>query len=226
VVAILAIVAGGLVASMGGVRAPAQRDLARHEMAQVREALLRFEADTGYLPGEGPFDLAGRGVGAVSASRIEELGVPALQVEEWADSAANLWQLVLNPLPDHPLASWDPDRRRGWRGPYLSMGSEGQVRAGFLDRRIAPGVDADAALHGVALSGVPAVADPFVHPCGEAGQLSWAPFPAGADLEQQGSPYLLIVPSDRQQARLICLGENHQLEPQGSGDDLVLYLYR
>ena len=63
-------------------------------------------------------------------------------------------------------------------------------------------------------------------PCGEAGQLSWAPFPAGADLEQQGSPYLLIVPSDRQQARLICLGENHQLEPQGSGDDLVLYLYR
>ena len=256
VVAILAIVAGGLVVSLGSARGPAQRDLARHELTRLRDALLRFEADTGWLPGEGPFDLAPvagdltprHAQAEVLASLIQSrFGVGAAEVPRWFDSAANLWELVVNPLEGsgHPLETWDPDRRRGWRGPYLGMGGEGQVEAGFVNRRLDPYVSpvpndetGNVGLYDLSarLAPAPAVADPFCYPCCSeptANQLRWTPFLSpGEPLETQGSPFLLIVPVDpdqREQARLICLGPDRALDAapaSAAADDLVLYLYR
>jgi len=243
VVAILALVAGAVLASAGDPRTPVQRDLALHEMAQLRDALLRFRADTGWLPGQGPFDLvrtppdpasrAAVPAGVISA----RFGIPAAEVPKWFDAAANLWELVENPLAetDHALRRWDPDRRRGWRGPYLSMDSEGLLRAGFVNRRFdpygspPPGEPPNEGLQatvGLPASHVfPAVADPFVR---SSETWVWSSYTApGQVLDSQGSPYLLFLPPEREEARLICLGPDRVLDPQqGSRDDLVLYLFR
>jgi prepilin-type N-terminal cleavage/methylation domain-containing protein len=95
VVAILATIAGGVLATMEGVEGRATDEVTTHELGQLRDALLAFKRDLGALPNQGPF---------AQASPDEE----------------DLSQLLVNPLPaSDPLSRWDPERRRGWRGPYL-----------------------------------------------------------------------------------------------------------
>ena len=261
VVAIVAMIAGAFVMSTSATAAGAGTDLAKHELAQVRDAILRFHADTGWLPGQGPFDLEGRTGGQVAAAEVEaRFGVPTANVPSWFDSATNLWQLVENPLTtldeldtEHALARWDPDRGRGWRGPYLSLNGEGRVEAGFVNRRLDPYFDdADGdgdgsndnptgetlhdGLFATRLPSAPAIADPFLGPCGAGTQqLVWSDASTLSPLAAQGTPYLLIIPEDpalADRARLISLGPDRRLDPHPAldpdapRDDVVLYLFR
>lgn len=268
VVAIVALIAGAFVMSTSATAAGAGTDLAKHELAQVRDAILRFHADTGWLPGQGPFDLYldedhedPRLHGRVTPLEIQaRFAVPAADVVSWFDSAANLWQLVENPLTtldeldtEHALARWDPDRGRGWRGPYLSLSGEGRVEAGFVNRRLDPYFedadgDGDASndnptgetlhdgLFATRLPSAPAIADPFLGPCGAGTQqLVWTDAATLSPLASQGTPYLLILPEDptlADRARLISLGPDRRLDPHpdldpdAPRDDVVLYLFR
>lgn len=251
VVAILATLAGAATSLVGGVQEQANADIARREMYALREAILRFHADTGWLPGEGPFDLEIY-EGRVTVERVK-LEMPEAQwprLEQWFYSASNIWQLVDNPLVtvlpgppptvtlNHPLGRWDPDRRRGWNGPYLSMNGEGQVRVSFLDGR--SGWDGDfEVLPAGSLSNpgalwfAPAVADPFLRP-NVADAPTEPPFQWISDLEPgvvprlQGRPYVVLLPREsgriqRHAARIVCLGADGELN---SDDDIVVHLFR
>lgn len=92
------------------VTAGATRQVALREMQEIRQAVLRFQEDTGFRPNEGPFDL-----GARSPSGWAWPEIPAI-------ARADLGQLLENPLAgtSHTLAEWNADTGRGWHGPYLA----------------------------------------------------------------------------------------------------------
>jgi prepilin-type N-terminal cleavage/methylation domain-containing protein len=101
-------------------------ELARVELLRLADALNRFRGDTGYWPGEGPFQLnegcaAGLPAAIQSVSSMPSGSAPS----PWHASPANLSLLFEAPVlcPGHPLAflqAWRADARRGWNGPYLS----------------------------------------------------------------------------------------------------------
>lgn len=238
VVAVLATLSGLAIATMQGVDAHASLDIARSELAEVRKAVLRFEADTGFLPKRGPFNLA---------SRTDDNGSVTLasgQTEAWFDAPANLSQLFTCPLPTgHALATWNPDRRRGWRGPYLRRDGEGLVAvSGGLKT---DGTEAWPA--GSLLDAFPGVADPFTREPDAAIGFAWTTW-SGTALDRQGRPFLLfdldpgaVGPSDDHlvplRARVVSLGPDGAFSPVPSsadvdagvcvaGDDLGLFLLR
>lgn len=100
VVAVLATIAGGVLATMGGVEERASSEVTTHELGQLRDALLAFRRDLGSFPNQGAFAL------------------PAPDEEDLRQLLARSWPLAPTAPPD-PLATWNPDLRRGWRGPYL-----------------------------------------------------------------------------------------------------------
>lgn len=124
-----------------GVQASAEDDLARAELRRLADALRRFQADTGYYPGQGPFALAAPGTvetanatggydcaptGGLLRSWARPYALPddGSSKDAWFKSPANLALLFEAPAlcANHPLARlqrWDPDSRRGWHGPYL-----------------------------------------------------------------------------------------------------------
>lgn len=228
VVAIMATIAGTVVALTGDLQDTVSLDLRLHEMTAIREALLRFHADTGYFPGEGPFDLDTRPGGFVP------LGA---RPPQWHDCAANVWQLAQNPLEgtSHPLRVWDPDRRRGWHGPYLAMSCEGRVALPFVDGRAAP---ANQDLEAAPLADLlPAVADPGLRQVPPPGQpFHWTSYSSPGDvLGAQGQPYLVFLPRladgsvDRaptSAAQVRCLGNDRLVSVDPGTDDLHLYLFR
>ncbi|MCO5172520.1 MAG: type II secretion system GspH family protein [Planctomycetes bacterium] len=131
VVAILATIAGGVIATLGGVEEEAGRDLTRHQLAELKRAVLRFRADTGHLPKQGPFDLAQGQGGPAGGSGVA--GLRDGETATWFYSPANLDQLLREPVRADGtpvLPPWVPDRRRGWRGPYLSRGGDWRVAVG------------------------------------------------------------------------------------------------
>lgn len=233
VVAILAAMAGAATALVGGVHDQANGEIAVREMHAIRDAVLRFHQDTGWLPGEGPFDLDLPGEGRTGRVAVDGVAVPS---QEWFDSAANVSQLVLRPVllaPSSGLATWDPDRRRGWNGPYLSMSGEGEVAGWEIDGR--SGVDPLGAP--VSPSPLPppndpppfgpAIADPFL----ARGGYAWrSHLPPAAALELQGAPYAMLLPRlpgsqavHRPAARIIGRGPDRALD---TADDLAVYLFR
>jgi type II secretory pathway pseudopilin PulG len=154
VVAILATLGGLTIASLGEAEAQSTANIAVHELSQVRQAVLRFREDTGFLPKQGLFDLESRG------GRVRTVDFPGPETHtdhvQWFDAPENLWQLF-----ECPLATTDPMAqpaagRRGWRGPYLTRNAEARFRA--FASTVPP---------------VPAVADPFVHQI-EAEWYSWS----------------------------------------------------
>lgn len=243
VVAIMATLAGTVVVMAEGTQHSVDEGLVKREALAVREAVLRFHADTGWLPGEGPFDLmdaaAGRhALAAVPLTRVHAQGAPAGQEAAWFDSAANLWQLVASPLDstpalDHPLERWDPDRARGWRGPYLSLNAEGRVRVTFIGARTIPPL-ADTNL---LLALAPGVADPFLTEC------PTSPLESGyweslteQPLSRQGRPYLLFLPRDPSTGLVLRSTSNVADAPRvvstgsdgvlGTADDVTAYLFQ
>lgn len=124
VVAILAVLAGTAIMALNDTQAQVEADVAQTEMLELKQAILRFQRDTGWLPKQGPFNLDSRPGGFAP--------LPAGASEAWFDSPANFWQLYENPLggTGHPLETWNPATRRGWNGPYLTRGGEGLVSVG------------------------------------------------------------------------------------------------
>jgi prepilin-type N-terminal cleavage/methylation domain-containing protein len=117
-----------------GVDRRAEDQLARPELLKLATALQRFHQDTGYWPGEGPFQHADGGDCATSPGGIVNASLPPLSGDgadpntgkDWLRSPANFWLLFERPTlcATHPLAGlarWDATARRGWNGPYLPL---------------------------------------------------------------------------------------------------------
>jgi len=206
----MASLAGVVAVSAGSVEDKVALDLARSEMVAVKRAILRFKEDTGHFPRSGPFALV-TGGGSVP--------VP-VEGEAWSGSPANLVQLLENPLAGtgHPLAAWDPERRRGWRGPYVTRDGEGVVSIG-ADLTPSGGSPTSGAL----LLDVPGVADPLAAPPVGA-YLAWRSRPGGAPHARHGRPYVALE-IGLADARLVGFGANGIYE-EGAGDDLVLHISR
>lgn len=212
VTAILASLAGGAVIMVGAADQSSHVQIGQIEIGEIREALIQFKRDMGYLPTQGPLALTDDG-GAVAAP---------VEGEDWFYNPANFAPLFENPFAgsSHALASWNPDTKRGWRGPYLSSSAEKFVTIG--DSIQADGSGSPAL--GDLLDKVMGVADPFLGlPVGN--YLSWKSCEGGNPIERQGCPYLLLDAGDAQNARILSFGPNRTYEG-GGGDDIVLYLFR
>lgn len=220
VVAILAAIAGGVILALGGVQDDAALNLSRSEMLEVKKALLHFKQDTGFLPKQGPFDLA-------PPDGTGEVPLPP-QGAAWFRSPANLVQLYENPLAatTHPMKDWNPDTGRGWRGPYLTRQGEGLVDQG-------DGLNPDGTgspITGTALlSEMRGAADAFAAKpaaCPPLGScFVWRTIAGGAPHDRWGRPYFLFDLNDPALARIVGMGPDGAYD-NGTGDDLVLSLFK
>jgi prepilin-type N-terminal cleavage/methylation domain-containing protein len=223
VVALLAIVAGSVVASYGNLEVDARSRIGANEMLALKQALLQFRADTGAFPGQGEFALEGDGVGRVSFAHLP-FGGSASEKRAIFASPASFLQLLLEPKDGNgqPVRSFDPITRRGWRGPYIGRNDTGLVSLRGFD----PGSDdpEDWSPEEPPLLGqVYAVADPFVRPPAGAA-FAWTTL-SGEKFSQKGRPYLLFD-LDNRDARIVGLGENGEYEPSSGSDDQVLDLLK
>jgi prepilin-type N-terminal cleavage/methylation domain-containing protein len=121
VLAALAYIAWGGYAE---VEPRARDELARTQALTLAKALARFRQDTGYWPGEGPFQYSED----CDPDNAKAMNPDKYASQAWLKSPANLTLLFEKPElcaePPHPLAAlgeWDPDGRRGWNGPYLPL---------------------------------------------------------------------------------------------------------
>lgn len=220
VVAILATLAGLIISSLQGAETQATSNIALHELSQVREALLRFQHDTGFLPKCGPFALHPTdAVGSDPLGRVR-LDLPdsklpaevrALSVADriaWFVAGENLWQLYECSLPDSDPLALASTGRRGWRGPYLSQNSE--ARYGLTG-----------------LPPAPAVADAFSRAT-TVDWFSWSSSTEKVESLAQSRPIVLLEPASQQFARVVSFGPDGLYDPVGdpTPDDLVLFLFR
>ncbi len=245
VVGILAIVAGAVMLSLDRVHQEAAAGITQHDLDQLRQAILRFYQDTGWLPGQGPFALVGdHPLGQLDPNNPLHwpswlASATAAQRAAWARHPGNWWQLVYNPLVDrngqliHPLGRWNPATRRGWRGPYLSLRGGGLVD---LSRQLDRSGAGDPAA-GTTADVVPrcvAPGDPFsAPPLGPFFQ--WYDPNSLQPRPRWGRPYLMfdLHHGDpvilRARARVVGLGPNgiYESSPAGpGGDDVVVFLFR
>ncbi|MDR0672121.1 MAG: hypothetical protein LBF93_00360 [Zoogloeaceae bacterium] len=122
-----------------GVDRRVEDELARGELLRLADALRRFHDDTGYWPGEGPFQLnencsdLSSSIAAVDSRQTGPYGDAAdtesatgtfEERKEWFTSPANLSLLFRKPVicEGHRLAfleDWNAETHRGWNGPYL-----------------------------------------------------------------------------------------------------------
>ncbi|MDP2683015.1 MAG: prepilin-type N-terminal cleavage/methylation domain-containing protein [Deltaproteobacteria bacterium] len=214
IVAILAAVAAGAISAFNNVQEDATLRLANSEMLRIKDAILRFRQDTGYMPKQWPFRLVPDG----------SVPVPS-QGAAWFNSPANFSQLYDNPLSGtgHALETWNQNTSRGWRGPYLTRGGEGYVDIG-------DGLNADGTgspTSGGPLNEVQGVADSFIaRPVGS--YLVWRTSSGGPPHDRWGRPYLLFD-LDNTNVRIVCMGPNLIYESNSTGaggDDIVLYLLK
>ena len=250
VVAILAIIAGGLIVNLSGILDSTSEDLSGSELTTLREALGSFRRDTGFLPGQGPFALLGDHDAAVIDPAdpahwpVYLSTATAAEREAWFRSPANFYMLYVNPLENtgHPLAVWDRSARRGWRGPYLRRDGEGFVRV--RDGLASTGIGSPAS--GSALPAMPSVADVFTHQPLADGTYGFSSTFVDEIHNRWGRPYLLldtvhpdpmsVTAEERRQyvrdrARLVGLGANGTYNDTDgdladTGDDLILHLLR
>lgn len=143
VVAIMALVAGGVIVVYDQVQQRAELSVARRQLSSVREALLRFRVDMGYFPGEGPLapeSLNLEGFFYVDGTSPNTEAPPLIARQRWSAHPMNLWMLYEKPLAlDGPGRwDWNPSVARGWQGPYLGHGTgarldaAGEPLSGFL----------------------------------------------------------------------------------------------
>lgn len=212
VTAVLASIAGSAILMVGQTEESVQGKLAITEACTVREALIQFKKDTGYLPKQGPFALVNDG-GSVP---IPEEGA------DWFSSPANFIQLIENPLAGttHPLATWNPDTKRGWRGPYLSTSSEGRVDIGSALNTDGTG----SPTLGTIIDDVMAIADPYLA-TPDGNYYTWTTPFSGDEMKRMGRPYLFFDADDTAKARIVGMGPNRRYD-LGIGDDVVFYLFR
>lgn len=211
VMGVLTAVAGSAVMMIGPAEEQARNQMSQVELARIRDAIRQFHTDTGYLPKQGPFALT---------SDAGSVPVPA-EGATWFYHPANLEQLYSNPLAGtgHALENWDPDTKRGWRGPYLSAFGEGFVDIGD---DLLPDGSGDPT-QGNVLAEVRAVADPFI--AAASGSFFVWRFNSGdTPTSSWGRPYLLVDAANDATARVIGLGANRRYD-SGTGDDLVYPIF-
>jgi len=226
VVAIIAIIAGGVIMSFGGVQDESSLQIVQSEMLEIKKAVLQFKQDTGYLPKQGPFAL---GVDCTS---------PADADEEHFCSPANFQQIYNEPVDssNNPVMPWNINTSRGWRGPYLT-----QVGEGLVDVGDDLGIDGTGnPASGTVIPEVRGVADPFVSkPAGQ--YFVWRPAPnadcvvafgAGAKEcdppAKWGRPYFLFD-LDKDDARIVGMGSSRTYDNTNDGDNpnnIVLHLLK
>jgi prepilin-type N-terminal cleavage/methylation domain-containing protein len=221
VITLLAILAGGTIILMGDTDEEAAEQIAFSEIQEIKQALLQFNRDTGFLPKQGPFDLVTRLGGWVPLGNIPAY-VPGAQQVAWFDSPANFWQLYENPLAGtgHPLEQFNPSTGRGWNGPYLSRFGEGLVDAGANLQPDGSG----SPTAGAVLPQLFGAADPFLdEPVGL--YLVWRASDGGQPHDRWGRPYMLFDLDDTNVARIVSMGRNGLYEG-AAADDIVLELFR
>lgn len=211
VAAILTAAAGGAILLVGPAEEQARSQLSQIELTRLRDAILQFHADTGSLPKQGPFALA-----------IDGGSVPTPpQGATWFYHPANFNQLYNNPLEGtgHSLEAWDPDTKRGWRGPYISSFGEGYVDIGDDLSTDGSGSPEE----GNVISEVRAIADPFSGTSSD-GFFVWRFNSGDTPIYKWGRPYLLIDAESEEDARIIGMGSNRTYDA-GLGDDYTLELF-
>ena len=220
VVGILAILAGSVIVQFGDVQREAYEGIQRSELHELRDAVLRFHADTGFLPGEGPFN-----VSDPSVPGFDSRGMPNPPVAGWPDPTvwhawirhpANVIQLLKRPDLSSDwdwLEQWDPGRARGWNGPYLK---QERVHWVVLSRRVdRSGVDT---LDNRVLPPMPALGDVYEAPPADDSEFTWyrqvepqgvaSPSVSTGLFELHGRPYFLLQTSDRHEARVVGFGSD------------------
>ena len=211
VAAILAAAAGGAILIVAPAEEQARSQLSQIELTRLRDAILQFHTDTGSLPKQGPFALISDG-GSVPTP---------LQGETWFYHPANFDQLYNNPLEGtgHSLEVWDPDTKRGWRGPYISSFGEGYVDIGDDLSQDGTGSPEE----GNILTEVRAIADPF-STASSGDYFVWRFNSGDTPIYKWGRPYLLIDADSEDDARIIGMGRNRTYDA-GLGDDYNLGLF-
>lgn len=125
VLAIVAILSVLAVASYSGFTEKARRTAALSDMAAIREAFMGSATEPGYLadlspiPGFSPDSLriANLLVATNFWTSSDGAGGPPIRAD--VDSGRAAEGFAEGPV----FRSWDPDRGRGWRGPYLRLSS-------------------------------------------------------------------------------------------------------
>lgn len=196
VLSLLAMIATLAVSSMDTTGEDVADQLARSEMHAIRDALLQFKRDTGYLPNSGNSDCT------VITQPANKSFVPANLWQAWCAHPANFWMLFENP----GLEDWNPDLARGWRGPYLN-----QVGDGLLTVPVSyPAGASDAT---PVLTGVRAVADPLQF---NSDDLHWQPSQLAGKNRRWGRPYLLIHADSLGPARVVWTGKDGEFNGNNS----------
>ncbi|MCX4187780.1 type II secretion system protein [Methylophaga sp. OBS4] len=115
VIALLIIVSGVALMAYEGVQDQGRYDTAKFEMVEIRKALLQFRRDSGTN------DFLGQGIYACEDPdspgnlnpNLDKIPVSDL---DWCEHPANFWMLFKQPGTSF---DWNPDTKRGWKGPYL-----------------------------------------------------------------------------------------------------------
>lgn len=114
VVSILAAISMIGVSAVGNYIQKARKDLIHTELARIADAVMNFNADTGYFPGEGVFETNGQSV----AEKADFSFLFYSPREEGTDAQH----------PGAEILPWDSDAGRGWNGPYLDPSSIDYMR--------------------------------------------------------------------------------------------------
>lgn len=228
VLTVIAALAGSVIVSLGESESRVEQGLNTTRIQELREALLRFRKDMGYLPGEGllAFDAAN----GVDPSAPSPVFADDAQWQAWLSAPANVLMLV--EAPDDPASTsyrwslvgaaaqlrvWDPARQRGWNGPYLRADAVEWVLVGSA---LAPDGSGDPTA-GVLLPPMPAVADSHLQAPAASGQpFEWSASPNGRPLTHpHGRPIYLFTYTpgptafDVSVARLVSSGPDGRYEP-------------
>lgn len=218
VIALMAIIATVAITSYDGTQEQGRYDVTKFEMNQIRKALIQFRQDSGSIdfPKQGVYDCtdAANGNNTEINPNIDpqlptEAGTSDAEKIAWCQHPANFWMLFEDPL----ATGWNPDTKRGWKGPYL------QRKDGYLSLSSNTVNIADIA------TPVWAIADPYTANQSESG-VEWSLTADGESLSKAASPYLLFVDlvnsPDIFQARIVAAGEDGEFAvhyDEGSTND-------
>jgi prepilin-type N-terminal cleavage/methylation domain-containing protein len=204
VVTVLLILAGGAMMAFGDAEETARKQIAQHEMQQLKQALLRFRQDTGSFPSlSSPADF--------SALYDQPAGMAG-----WNIDTSRGWRgPYLGGLRDGLVDIGDSLQADGTGDP--AAGNEIPLQRGVADPFVHANVpDADGC----------SVTEPPNDGC----LLEWRPASGEADYGRWGRPYLLFD-LDQNDARVVSSGLNGRYESANApdpcvpgGDDLVVCL--